>query len=185
MFFVNLLASGAACSRPITRIFARISFFAQIDKSVVLGSPMSETRDRSFAIQFLQTFGAGVEPMNTLRMNDERKTTDFQNRSHSGTGKKSAKAAKSGAERRIHRRHDMDTHSIQVERWDGEKRNAKPFGALSTSPPAGFVCGPRNRTSKPITRFVCVSSSRPTPGSARSSTPPPRIPSREGTGSAG
>lgn len=35
-----------------------------------------------------------------------------------------------GAERREHRRHDMELAGISVERWDGTKRSAKSFGRL-------------------------------------------------------
>lgn len=68
--------------------------------------------------------------MTTLPTNNKRKMTNSKNQTNSGSGKQSAKAEKSGAERRIHRRHDLDTQSISVERWDGEKRNRKPFGRI-------------------------------------------------------
>ena len=35
-----------------------------------------------------------------------------------------------GAERREHRRHDMEMSGIAVDRWDGSKRSAKSFGQL-------------------------------------------------------
>ena len=35
-----------------------------------------------------------------------------------------------GAERREHRRHDLDHHGIAVDRWDGSRRVAKPFGQI-------------------------------------------------------
>jgi hypothetical protein len=35
-----------------------------------------------------------------------------------------------GAERREHRRHDLDQQSISVERWDGTKRQGRPFGQI-------------------------------------------------------
>ena len=35
-----------------------------------------------------------------------------------------------GAERREHRRHDMELCGISVDRWDGNKRSAKNFGRL-------------------------------------------------------
>jgi hypothetical protein len=34
------------------------------------------------------------------------------------------------AERRAHRRADMEGHEIAVERWDGNRRVAKPFGKI-------------------------------------------------------
>lgn len=37
---------------------------------------------------------------------------------------------KIGAERRQHRRHDLDEQGVHVERFDGEKRAGKPFGTL-------------------------------------------------------
>lgn len=36
----------------------------------------------------------------------------------------------SGAERREHRRHDFDEQGITVERWDGSRREGKPFGRI-------------------------------------------------------
>ena len=38
--------------------------------------------------------------------------------------------AKTGKERRVHRRHEMDHQGISVERWDGGRRVGKPFGQL-------------------------------------------------------
>ena len=35
-----------------------------------------------------------------------------------------------GAERREHRRHDMELAGIHVDRWDGNKRSGKAFGRL-------------------------------------------------------
>ena len=35
-----------------------------------------------------------------------------------------------GAERREHRRHDMELAGITVDRWDGSKRSGKEFGRL-------------------------------------------------------
>ena len=35
-----------------------------------------------------------------------------------------------GAERREHRRHDMELAGISVDRWDGNKRSGKEFGRL-------------------------------------------------------
>jgi hypothetical protein len=46
------------------------------------------------------------------------------------SGGKQAMAEKTGAERRTHRRHDLDTQSIHVERWDGARRNSQPFGRI-------------------------------------------------------
>jgi hypothetical protein len=37
---------------------------------------------------------------------------------------------KSGADRREHRRHDMEQQGIAVSRWDGSKRAPKDFGRL-------------------------------------------------------
>lgn len=36
----------------------------------------------------------------------------------------------SGAERREHRRHEMEQQGIAVERWDGKRRVGKPFGTI-------------------------------------------------------
>jgi hypothetical protein len=35
-----------------------------------------------------------------------------------------------GADRREHRRHDLDVQAIAVERWDGSRRVGKPFGQI-------------------------------------------------------
>lgn len=35
-----------------------------------------------------------------------------------------------GAERREHRRHDLEMQGIAVDRWDGAKRQGKPFGRI-------------------------------------------------------
>ena len=35
-----------------------------------------------------------------------------------------------GAERREHRRHDLESQTIAVERWDGSRRVGKPFGQI-------------------------------------------------------
>jgi hypothetical protein len=35
-----------------------------------------------------------------------------------------------GADRREHRRHDLDAQAIAVERWDGSRRVGKPFGQI-------------------------------------------------------
>lgn len=35
-----------------------------------------------------------------------------------------------GSERREHRRHDLEQQSINIDRWDGNKRQAKIFGQL-------------------------------------------------------
>jgi hypothetical protein len=38
--------------------------------------------------------------------------------------------SKSGAERRQHRRHDMEMQGIEVARWDGGRRSGKNFGRI-------------------------------------------------------
>src|SRR5271170_5201322 len=35
-----------------------------------------------------------------------------------------------GADRREHRRHDMESQGIAVERWDGKRRVGKPLGKI-------------------------------------------------------
>src|SRR4051794_11660734 len=35
-----------------------------------------------------------------------------------------------GAERREHRRHDMEQQGIEIERWDGSRRTGKPLGQI-------------------------------------------------------
>jgi hypothetical protein len=35
-----------------------------------------------------------------------------------------------GAERREHKRHDLEQQSVAVERWDGSRRLGKPFGTI-------------------------------------------------------
>jgi hypothetical protein len=37
---------------------------------------------------------------------------------------------KKGAERRTHRRHEMDHHTIAVDRWDGARRAGQVFGQI-------------------------------------------------------
>jgi hypothetical protein len=39
-------------------------------------------------------------------------------------------STKSGSERREHRRHDMETQDIPVDRWDGGRRSGKNFGRI-------------------------------------------------------
>jgi hypothetical protein len=39
-------------------------------------------------------------------------------------------SAKKGAERREHRRHDMEIQDIAVDRWDGGRRSGKNFGRI-------------------------------------------------------
>src|SRR4051812_37892675 len=34
------------------------------------------------------------------------------------------------ADRRVHRRHDLDMQGIPVDRWDGNRRVGKPFGQI-------------------------------------------------------
>ncbi|MGA2439568.1 MAG: PilZ domain-containing protein [Tepidisphaeraceae bacterium] len=42
----------------------------------------------------------------------------------------SAKDLKSAADRREHRRHDLETQDITVDRWDGGKQSEKSFGRI-------------------------------------------------------
>ena len=44
--------------------------------------------------------------------------------------KSSSSTAAGTAERRRHRRHDMEQQGIAVERWDGARRVSQPFGRL-------------------------------------------------------
>lgn len=37
---------------------------------------------------------------------------------------------KDGAERRIHRRHDLEQQGIPIDRWDGNRRNGQNFGQI-------------------------------------------------------
>ena len=39
-------------------------------------------------------------------------------------------AEKTGAERRVHRRHEMDHQEIEVDRWDGSRRAGQVFGQI-------------------------------------------------------
>ncbi len=68
--------------------------------------------------------------MNSLRMNDRNKTSAASSRAARPASAKASGPPKSGADRRIHRRHDLDTQSIHVERWDGDKRDRRPFGRI-------------------------------------------------------
>ena len=45
------------------------------------------------------------------------------------TGSKSG-STKSGAERREHRRHDMEQQGLPIDRWDGARRVGKAFGQI-------------------------------------------------------
>ena len=38
--------------------------------------------------------------------------------------------SKSGAERRIHRRHDLEQQGLPIDRWDGARRVGKAFGQI-------------------------------------------------------
>jgi hypothetical protein len=55
--------------------------------------------------------------MNIFQQNESASTTSQQE-------------AKTGKERRQHRRHEMDHQGISVERWDGGRRVGKPFGQI-------------------------------------------------------
>jgi hypothetical protein len=46
------------------------------------------------------------------------------------TSTPASETAKTGKERRQHRRHEMDHQGISVQRWDGGRRVGKPFGQL-------------------------------------------------------
>src|SRR5258708_22015273 len=59
----------------------------------------------------------GEASMTTLHERSGRPQTNSNNRG-------------SGAERRRFRRHDLDTQGIAVERWDGARRSAAPFGRI-------------------------------------------------------
>ena len=50
---------------------------------------------------------------------------------HERTGpSKSSTTAPRGADRRRHRRHDLDNMGISVMRWDGARRASQPFGKI-------------------------------------------------------
>ena len=46
------------------------------------------------------------------------------------TAKKALAEPKRGAERRRHRRHEMDHQGIAVDRWDGTRRTGQAFGQI-------------------------------------------------------
>ena len=54
------------------------------------------------------------------------------NSSNSGENKSGAgkPSEKSGSDRRTHRRHDLETQTIRVDRWDGERRDGQVFGRI-------------------------------------------------------
>ena len=54
---------------------------------------------------------------------------------------KSEVSTKSGAERREHRRHDLETQDIVIDRWDGGRRSGKNFGKI-VDLSAGGVANP-------------------------------------------
>jgi hypothetical protein len=49
---------------------------------------------------------------------------------HARANKAQIKSTGNGAERRRHRRHDLEPQGIAVERWDGARKSAKPFGRI-------------------------------------------------------
>jgi hypothetical protein len=46
------------------------------------------------------------------------------------TNRGNSKSEAYGRDRREHRRHDLEGQGIPVERWDGQKRSAKPLGKI-------------------------------------------------------
>lgn len=46
------------------------------------------------------------------------------------TGKFQVATEAEGAERREHRRHDLEQQGIQIDRWDGTRRNGQVFGQI-------------------------------------------------------
>jgi hypothetical protein len=58
----------------------------------------------------------------------------------------SSETTGSGAERRVHRRHDMETQGIPIDRWDGGRRVGKNFGRIVDLSAGGV----RIRTSEPV-----------------------------------
>jgi len=42
-------------------------------------------------------------------------------------------SGKQGAERREHRRHDLEQQSLPIDRWDGARRVGKAFGQIVTT----------------------------------------------------
>ena len=68
--------------------------------------------------------------MTSLQMRNQRSSKSASNL-NAGTGRpKPALPEKSGADRRTYRRHDLDTQSIHVERWDGTRRDRQLFGRI-------------------------------------------------------
>jgi hypothetical protein len=63
--------------------------------------------------------------MSLLAENPERGANMSQT-----TMKIAGESTKSGAERREHRRHDMEIQEISVDRWDGGRRAGKSFGKI-------------------------------------------------------
>ena len=59
------------------------------------------------------------------------------------------RVAFSGADRREHRRHDLDSQSIPVERWDGSRRMGKPFGRIVDISAGGVRIRTEQRNVKP------------------------------------
>jgi len=49
---------------------------------------------------------------------------------HEMARKTSNKPSKPGAERRQHRRHDLEQQSLPIDRWDGARRVGKAFGQI-------------------------------------------------------
>ncbi len=60
--------------------------------------------------------------------------------------KSTMKIEKSGAERRVYRRHDLETQGIAIDRWDGGRRIGKNFGKIVDLSAGGV----RIRTNEPV-----------------------------------
>ena len=56
------------------------------------------------------------------------------------------KITPSGKDRRVHRRHDMETQGIPIDRWDGGRRVGKNFGKIVDLSAGGV----RIRTTEPV-----------------------------------
>ena len=67
---------------------------------------------------------------------------------HERSGKLSIKSSGKGSDRRVHRRHDLETQGIAVERWDGARKKTEPFGRLMDISAGGV----RIRTNQPSVR---------------------------------
>jgi hypothetical protein len=68
--------------------------------------------------------------MNIFQQIESESASPEQPQQGEGAPMQNMQEAKTGKERRQHRRHEMDHQGIHVERWDGGRRVGKAFGQI-------------------------------------------------------